>query len=321
MKCPFLNRPFLLTALALCAAGLTAASGSGLGSVPEGTRVIRSIDYTGGGGKRQTLDLYLPPKAAAGTKLPLIVYIHGGGWMVGDKNQAKWRMQGFMESGEYAVASVNYRLSGDAVWPAQIHDCKAALRWLKAHAPEHGFDRDRFILVGVSAGGHLAAMLATTEGRAAMAGVVGNHPDQSDDVTAAVIICGPTTFGGPVVTPPPGEKEMGGYLTTRLLGAAVSDQPELARAASPLTYASASAAPMLLIYGTEDPLVPVTHGQVFDQALQDAGASSILVRVEGAGHIDLITPEASVIINQFTAEMAAGRSSQLKDTVLQKKGK
>ena len=241
--------------------------------------------------------------------------------MVGDKNQAKWRMQGFMESGEYAVASVNYRLSGDAVWPAQIHDCKAALRWLKAHAPEHGFDRDRFILVGVSAGGHLAAMLATTEGRAAMAGVVGNHPDQSDDVTAAVIICGPTTFGGPVVTPPPGEKEMGGYLTTRLLGAAVSDQPELARAASPLTYASASAAPMLLIYGTEDPLVPVTHGQVFDQALQDAGASSILVRVEGAGHIDLITPEASVIINQFTAEMAAGRSSQLKDTVLQKKGK
>ncbi len=141
--------------------------------------MIRSIDYAGGGGNRLTLDLYLPPKTAAGTKLPLIVYIHGGGWMVGDKNQAKWRMQGFMESGEYAVASVNYCLSGDAVWPAQIHDCKSALRWLKAHAPEYGFDRDRFIPVGVSAGGHLAGMLGHHGGARRDGGGRGKPPGPS----------------------------------------------------------------------------------------------------------------------------------------------
>jgi len=287
------------------------------GRIPEGIRLVPSLDYGGIGSKRQTLDLYLPERVGNAARLPLIVYIHGGGWMVGDKRQAKWRMQAFMESGEYAVASVNYRLSGDDVWPAQIHDCKAALRWLKAHADEYGYNKDRFILVGVSAGGHLAAMLATTENRADLAGNVGEHLNESDDVAAAVVICGPTALI-PLKEATESESRKGGRLISRLLGTPANEQPELARSASPLTYASKKAAPMLLVYGEEDPLVTLDHGVEFHDALRDAGAKAVLLRVAGAGHLDLVTPEAGWMIGQFTGAIAAGRPIGLVDTVLRK---
>jgi len=288
-----------------------------VGRIPEGIRLVPSIDYAETGSKRQTLDLYLPKETGNREKLPLIVYIHGGGWMVGDKNQAKWRMQAFMESGEYAVASVNYRLSGDDLWPAQIHDCKAALRWLKAHADAYGYDKDRFILVGVSAGGHLAAMLATTEGRSDLAGTVGKHLKEGDDVAAAVVICGPTALI-PLKETNEAEPHKGGPLIRRLLGATAQEQPELARSASPLVHVSKRSAPMLLVYGEEDPLVTLDHGVQFHDALREAGANSVLIRVAGAGHMDLVTPEAGRMIGQFTGAVAAGRPSGLVDTVLRK---
>jgi hypothetical protein len=115
-----------------------------------------------GGGPEQQLDLYIPTDHKGE---PLVVYVHGGGWEHGDKagdsinpNNLQWLWQG------YAMASINYRLIQHAVWPAQIEDCKAAIRWLKAHARDYGYDPDRLGVVGESAGGHLVALLGTTSG-------------------------------------------------------------------------------------------------------------------------------------------------------------
>ncbi|MCX7825807.1 MAG: alpha/beta hydrolase, partial [Verrucomicrobiae bacterium] len=129
--------------------------------VPDGVRAHRDLAYVENGHARQKLDLYLPEKAAA--PLPLIIWVHGGGWAAGSKDQCQPLRSGYTSRG-YAVASIGYRLSSDAIFPAQIEDCKAAIRWLRAHAKQYGLNPDRFGVWGSSAGGHLAALLGTTGG-------------------------------------------------------------------------------------------------------------------------------------------------------------
>src|SRR5438270_220562 len=128
-----------------------------MGETPMPRPAHRDIEYVPGGGERNTLDLYLPANAAS--PLPLLIWIHGGGWAFGLKEVCP--AAAFTERG-YAVASINYRLSGQAVFPAQIIDCKAAVRWLRIRAHEFNLDRDRFGAWGPSAGGHLAALLGTS---------------------------------------------------------------------------------------------------------------------------------------------------------------
>src|SRR6201997_5769202 len=131
-------------------------------TVAKSVSWIVNVPYIEGGGPEQQLDLYIPTDRHGE---PLVVFIHGGGFQHGDKagdsinpNNLQWLWQG------YAMASINYRLAPGAWWPAQIQDCKAAIRWLKAHAGEYGYDPQRIGVVGESAGGHLAAMLGTTTG-------------------------------------------------------------------------------------------------------------------------------------------------------------
>ncbi|MDP4582832.1 MAG: alpha/beta hydrolase fold domain-containing protein, partial [Verrucomicrobiales bacterium] len=123
-----------------------AAIGQGPGGGPgprEGVKKLADLDYAGTGNPRQTLDLYLPEKRVGSELLPLIVFIHGGAWQGGDKNGGGAKVGAYVASGKYAGASIGYRLSGEAQWPSQIHDCKAAIRWLKAHAGKYGLDPDR----------------------------------------------------------------------------------------------------------------------------------------------------------------------------------
>jgi acetyl esterase/lipase len=131
-------------------------------TVSQSVAWVTNLPYVIGGGPEQQIDLYLPTNGNGGA---LVVYIDGGGWEHGDKtgdsvnpNNLQWLWKG------YAMASINYRLAPSALWPAQIQDCKAAIRWLKAHAHEYGYDPNRIAVVGESAGGHLAAMLGTTTG-------------------------------------------------------------------------------------------------------------------------------------------------------------
>jgi acetyl esterase/lipase len=247
--------------------------------IPPGTRVLRDLAYVPDGHERQKLDLYLPEK---GGNLPLIVWIHGGGWQNGSKDRTQ--AVKFVPQG-YAVASINYRLSSHAIFPAQIEDCKAAIRWLRAHAKEHGIDPQRIGVWGSSAGGHLVAMLGVT-------GDVkefdkGLNLDQSSRVQCVVDFFGPTelfTMQAQTVIQGPINHDAPESPESKLIGATVKEAKAKADKASPLTYVSKGGAPILIMHGDKDPLVPLKQSEVFLEALKKAGVDATLHVVPGAGH-------------------------------------
>ena len=166
--------------LLLCALTLNvAAQAPKPVQLPAGIRMEKDIAYIEGGDEAQKLDLYLPDKPAD-KPLPLIVHIHGGGWRAGSKYPCP--VAGLVLKG-YAVASVEYRFSQKAVFPAQIQDCQAAIRWLRAHAKQYQFDTEHLGVIGGSAGGHLSALVGTSGGKKAFP-PIGGHEDQSDRVQA-----------------------------------------------------------------------------------------------------------------------------------------
>lgn len=257
---------------------------------PPGVLAVRDLDYSGSGNPRQKLDLYLPEKPAD-KPLPLIVYIHGGGWEAGSKEDAGI-LDAFIKDGKYAAASIGYRLTQEQKWPAQIHDVKAALRWLGAHAKDHGFDPNRIGLIGISAGGHLVSLLGTSQGVTELEGTVGTQ-SPAPKIACIANFCGPANFitfpgKGSIIDP-----EKPGTAITKLFGGPMSQHLEVAKAASPITYIDKDDPPFVHIHGTKDTLVPYEQAQEFDAALDKAGVSSTLLSGEGGPHVffslDLIT--------------------------------
>ncbi len=242
--------------LLLCLAGVTTVAQPGqTGSADlSKVNVLRDLAYVPGGHERQKLDLYLPTEADPNGPRPLLVWVHGGAWLGGSKNPcpaARFAKEG------YAVASVNYRLSQHALFPAQIQDCKAAIRWLRANAGSYGYDPNRIGVWGASAGGHLVALLGT-------AGDVNEFdvgPNQSvpSRVQAVCDFFGPTDF-----------TKMSGFWSTmkhdapdapesKLIGGPIQENPPKAQKANPITYVTKDDPPFLIVHGDKDPLVP--HNQ------------------------------------------------------------
>lgn len=257
--------------------------------------VHRDLAYVPGGHPRHTLDLYLPP---ADDPLPLIVWIHGGAFRLGSKEDRVPLDQ--LRAG-YAVAAINYRLSQHALFPAQIEDCKAAVRWLRAHADRYGIDPARIASWGESAGGHLAAMLGTTGSTAELE--VGEHLDLSSRVQAVVDFFGPTDFlqmdahrlpqGMVHDTPDSPESELvGGPIQER--------RAEVARA-NPVTYVGPDAPPFLIIHGDQDPLVPYHQSTLLVAALEAAGVPVTFYTVAGAGHGGFTDPHIPPLVRDFLA--------------------
>ncbi len=154
--------------------------------VPESVQAELDIPYAGTSNPRQRLDLYQPKTRNDNKALPVVVFIHGGGWQNGDK-RGGYRMIGpLVESGDYVGVSVGYRLSGEAIWPAQIHDCKAAIRWLRANAKKYNLDPKKIGVTGTSAGGHLVAMLGTSGDVPDLEGKLGDHLKVSSRVQCVV---------------------------------------------------------------------------------------------------------------------------------------
>jgi acetyl esterase/lipase len=241
--------------------------------VPEGTKVYRDLAYVKDGHQRQKLDLYLPEKAEG--PLPLIVWIHGGGWQAGSKDRCP--AVPFVAKG-YAVASINYRLSQHAKFPAQIEDCKAAIRWLRANARKYHLDPDHVGVWGASAGGHLVALLGTSGGAKELEGKEGNL-DQSSRVQAVVDWFGPTDL-----TKMGGGHNRPNSAEARLLGGPVQENKEKAAVANPITYVSKDSAPFLIVHGDEDKTVPYSQSEMLAEALKKAGVEVTLVPIKGAGH-------------------------------------
>jgi len=242
-----------------------------------GVRLSRDIPYVPGGHELQRLDLYLPE--ADKSARPLVIWVHGGGWNSGSKDgcTARW----LVEYG-YAVASINYRLSTHAIYPAQIEDCKSAIRFLRAHASEYGIKPDRIGAWGASAGGHLVALLGTTGDIRDFD--TGTNLDQSSKVQCVVDWFGPTDFLHWGSAIPDWLLDSPTTAVAKLLGGRVQENQENARRASPVNFVNKDAAPFLIMQGGKDTSVPLQQSQLLDAALKKAGVESTLTVFPGDGH-------------------------------------
>ena len=249
------------------------------GTLPGGVLAIRDQPYVAKGHERQKLDLYYH---ADKTPRPLVIWIHGGAWRSGSKDRT--RALRLLENG-FNVASINYRLSQHAVFPAQIKDCKAAVRWLRSHAVEYGLDPAHFGAWGSSAGGHLVALLGVSGGIREL----DSHPESpiSSRVQAICDFFGPTDFlqmnaqAGPEGRI---DHNAADSPESKLVGAPIQDHPELARAANPINYVSTDDSPFLILHGNQDKLVPWKQSQLLSDALKEKGVSVQFQIIEGAGH-------------------------------------
>lgn len=264
----------------------------------------RDLAYRADGHERQKLDLYLPEKTDR--PVPLLIWIHGGGWQGGSKENALPLRQGWLERG-YAIASINYRLSSHAVFPAQIEDCKAAIRWLRANAPKYRIDPARFGVWGSSAGGHLAALVGTSGDVKSLD--VGEHLDQSSRVQAVCDYYGPTDFHAFVSRPGYENHANPTSPESLLLGGTVKEKPELARAANPITYVTPDDPPFLIVHGDQDPVVPLQQSELLYHALKSAQRSVHFHTIHGAGHGQGFDgPEVLPMVQRFFDQhLAAGK--------------
>jgi len=248
--------------------------------LPRGTKALRNIEYARVDGKPLLLDIYLPKDAPR--PLPVIVWIHGGGWQAGDKNHCP--AVPFVSQG-YAAVSINYRLTDEAPFPAQIHDCKAAIRWVRAHAKEYGFAADRIGVWGASAGGHLAALLGTSGGVKELEGDVGDNLNYSSRVQAVCDFCGPSSFREEDFESVPwAGKQEGAKAVTKLCGGPLREHREMAVLASPVAHVSRDDPPFLIVHGAKDTLVRPKHAELLAAALKKAGVEVTLKILPDAGH-------------------------------------
>lgn len=286
-------------------------------NAPRQARTLANLEvkadlaYAATDNPRQKLDLFLPRKPATDKPLPLVVFIHGGGWRNGDKGSGLRRVAAFVESGEFVGASIGYRLSGEAIWPAQIQDCKAAIRWLRAHAKEFGFDPDRIAVMGSSAGGHLVAMLGTSGDVKKLEGSLGQHNAVSSRVNCVIDEFGPTNFL--TMNDFPGKMD---HLAedspeSKLLGQQITKVPELVREASPITYVTKDDPPILILHGTKDPLVPYQQSVVFAEALRKAGVTVTLQKIENGEHGGFNNEEVNARTKAFLQKHLLGRDIKI----------
>lgn len=266
--------------------------------LPEGIQGELDIAY-GSDSPRQKLDLLLPKEPASSAPLPVIVYIHGGAWRGGDKHEGFAFLIRSVAGGHYAGVTIGYRLTGEATWPAQIHDCKAAIRWIRAHAEQYHLDPQRIGVMGVSAGGHLAALLGTSSNIARLDGKVGEHAELSSRVACVVDLYGPTELLALSQFPSDIEHDAPESPESRLVGGPLQQRKEVARGASPITYVSVDDPPFLIVHGTEDPLVPYDQSERFLAALEQEGVDAMLLPVRGGGHGDFRSAELDRRIRLF----------------------
>lgn len=253
-------------------------------TAPPNIEVVENIAYAGTDDPKQRLDLYLPKDRKG--KRPLLVWIHGGAWKAGDKRQGLGALGTYLRDGNYIGASVEYRFSQDAIWPAQIHDCKAAIRWLRGNADKYGIDPDRIAVAGGSAGGHLVAMLGTSGGVKELEGTLGAYTAVSSRVSCVVDLFGPADF--PSITNAPSQLRHGDADSPEalLIGGRIAEKPEAARSVSPVTYASEDDPPFMIVHGTEDRTVPFQQSEAMNAALLKAEVKTkpVFIAMEGGGH-------------------------------------
>lgn len=264
----------------------------------ENVTVHPDLKYATVDGHDLLLDLYIPKNV---DQPPLLVWIHGGGWRKGSKqgNGFRWAI----EKG-YSVASIDYRLTDVAIFPAQIHDCKAAVRWLRAHADKYKINTKKIGIGGSSAGGHLVALFGASNGDPRLEGKVGDHLDQSSSIHAVCDLYGPTDLtqmdkyaipNAPFKHNAPNSPE------AFLLGGPIMEKLDVAAQANPITYVDPKDPAFLILHGTKDPLVPWQQSHIFNAALIKNRVPVTFHLLNGARHggKEFASPEARKTMESF----------------------
>jgi acetyl esterase/lipase len=254
--------------------------------LPAGVTAEYDVKYVPDGDKSQALDIYYPEKASEKPQ-PLLVWIHGGGWSAGSKSGCRYVNE--VPRG-YIAASVEYRFSQKAIFPAQAQDCQAAIRWLRANAKKYNIDPQHIGIGGDSAGGHLVALLGTEGGKKAFPPIGGNE-DQSDRVQAVEDLYGPADFYT-VVAQATEDKTPSAFKAkwnhgdpySNLIGGGLGLDKEKCDAVSPTHYVSKDNPPFLILHGDHDALVPYAQSIELTDLLTKAGVEVTLQRIPGAGH-------------------------------------
>ena len=257
-----------------------------MGSITRCADVIvdRNITYGKAGEFELKLDLARPGRDGL---FPAIVFIHGGGWHLSDRQAYRQEIREAAEKG-YVAVTIDYRLmkfdeakkestTAAPIFPAQIHDAKAAVRWLRAHADQYHVDPHRIGVTGASAGGHLSLLVGLTDPTANLEGESGN-PGQSSRVQAVVNVFGPTDMVGCY------EKSTVAWIFRLFMGGTPDEAGQRYRAASPITYVTKDDPPVLTVHGDQDALVPVEQAIRLDAKMKAAGAFHQLTVFEGQKH-------------------------------------
>ncbi len=256
---------FVMAGLALAARG--------------GVQIVKDVDYLPAG-RAEKADLYLPTELAPGARSPVLLWIHGGGFTGGDKAQKRELNIGTnLASRGYVVMSINYLLQakgGAPIWPQNLHDCKTAVRWLRANAARLHLDPDRIAVAGGSAGGHLASMVALTKAED------GLDPKGPYGEYSCAVQCGMDFYGCVDLT---------SWHASGMFAKPKAQDADLCRKASAQTYARKDSPPMLILHGTADKTVDIKHSETLEAALKKAGADVDFVRVPGAPHTFDLQPK------------------------------
>lgn len=268
----------MVTATGLLAAFAANAQQGGSSELPEGVRVTADIPFANVDGHELALDLYMP---VAVEDPQVLVWVHGGAWRAGSRKSVS--TLAFVEAG-YALASVSYRLSGVAAFPAQSHDIKGAIRFLRAHADDYGYDASRIGILGSSAGAHLAALVGVTNGNAELEGAVGGNLEQSSDIHAIVAYFPATNLVSILDQSTPFGLNLRVPALEALLGGPLDEKSELARLASPVFHVDADDPPLYLLHGDQDPQMPINQSHELHGAYKLHGLAVEFEVVHGSPH-------------------------------------
>jgi pectinesterase len=252
--------------------------------LPDGIILESDLTYAQYGTRELKLDLYRPSSGRG--PFPGIVFIHGGAWSLGTKTMLRNQAAYFAGKG-YVCVSIEYRLAGEAIWPAALYDSKAAVRWMRANAKKYKIDPNKIAASGDSAGGHLSALLATTADETKMEGNGGNARFSSR-VQAAVVFNPATDFFS-VLARTKNLRTVTKF-TTIFLGGTSDQVPEIYMEASPVAHVSATSAPFLFLHGTADNTLPYQQSLEMQSALQAVGVRAELYSAKDADHGFFNTP-------------------------------
>ncbi|MFC7339592.1 alpha/beta hydrolase fold domain-containing protein [Haloferula chungangensis] len=276
------------------------------GILPGSEPSEKGVTFAKLGERELKLDIYRPDSQTAAAHRPLIVWVHGGAWRAGKRDSVP--IKALVEKG-FTIASVDYRLSTEAPFPANVHDLKAAIRHLRFHARKYQIDPESICIAGISAGGHLAALVGLTNGSPAHEGEVGHQLETSSDVQSVVSFFGASNLLSILDQSTPHGLKVRVPALKLLLGGSPREKPALAKLASPIEQLDKSDPPVLLIHGDADPQMPIEQSIELQAACKQIGVPCEMVTIQGGQHGgEKFFDEARLqLVARFLSEDAADR--------------